>query len=53
MSRPLYWTCPFCDSNLDFGEKCDCLQQKQKKINKKHQETMKILEGGKTDEGKN
>lgn len=19
-----YWTCPYCGSNLDFGEKCDC-----------------------------
>ena len=20
----MYWTCPKCGANLDFGEKCDC-----------------------------
>lgn len=19
-----YWTCPYCKSNLDFGEQCNC-----------------------------
>ena len=23
MNKP-YWTCPYCESNLDHGEKCDC-----------------------------
>lgn len=22
--NPYYWTCPYCGSNLDIGEKCDC-----------------------------
>lgn len=21
---PYYWTCPYCDANLDPGETCDC-----------------------------
>lgn len=21
---PYYWTCPFCGSNLDPGERCNC-----------------------------
>lgn len=20
----MYWTCPYCNANLDFGEKCNC-----------------------------
>ena len=23
-----YWTCPKCGANLDFGEKCDCKEEK-------------------------
>ena len=23
----MYWTCPYCGSNLDAGERCDCLQK--------------------------
>lgn len=22
--NPYYWTCPFCQANLDLNEKCDC-----------------------------
>lgn len=25
-----YWTCPKCGSNLDFGESCDCEEEKRK-----------------------
>lgn len=25
-----YWTCPKCGSNLDFGEPCDCEEEKRK-----------------------
>lgn len=24
MKNPYYWTCPYCQANLDPGEKCDC-----------------------------
>lgn len=24
----MYHTCPFCDSNLDHGEMCDCKESK-------------------------
>lgn len=24
MSSQYYWTCPYCGSNLDPGETCDC-----------------------------
>lgn len=30
MSR-IFLTCPFCDSNLDPGEKCDCRDNKRNK----------------------
>lgn len=23
-TRTDYWTCPYCGSNLDPGERCDC-----------------------------
>lgn len=23
-----YWTCPYCDANLDPGEACDCRKEK-------------------------
>ena len=22
--NPYYWTCPYCQANLDLNEKCDC-----------------------------
>lgn len=25
--RTDYWTCPYCGSNLDPGERCDCGMQ--------------------------
>ncbi len=28
--RGQYYTCPFCSANLDFGEKCDCQNEKKK-----------------------
>ena len=31
MNRKQYWTCPFCHNNLDYGEKCDCQQEKEQK----------------------
>lgn len=32
MNRKQYWTCPFCHNNLDYGEKCDCEREQEKKI---------------------
>lgn len=32
MSR-IFLTCPFCDSNLDPGEKCDCVDVAIRKRN--------------------
>ena len=29
-----FWTCPYCEANLDHGEKCDC--QELKIISQKH-----------------
>lgn len=26
-----YNTCPYCGSNLDPGERCDCLEEREKK----------------------
>ena len=26
-----YYTCPYCQANLDPGEKCDCMEQRRKK----------------------
>lgn len=56
-SKKLFWTCPFCDANLDFGERCDCLDTEQgrqkilddtrERINKLHEETMQLLGGKK------
>lgn len=31
MSRQ-YKVCSFCNSHLDFGEKCDCKRENEKKI---------------------
>lgn len=28
-----YYTCPYCGSNNDPGEKCDCLKEKDKDVN--------------------
>lgn len=25
-----FWTCPYCGSNLDSGERCDCQQEREK-----------------------
>ena len=38
----LFWTCPFCQSNLDLGEKCDCLEvnaerERARKLRKRQQ----------------
>lgn len=27
-----YWTCPLCGSNLDRNEKCDCQEEKARKM---------------------
>ena len=29
MSNTYYWTCPYCNANLDPGEKCDCTKEKE------------------------
>lgn len=29
MSDTYYWTCPYCHSNLDPGETCDCQKEKE------------------------
>ena len=36
-----YWTCPYCHSNLDPGEQCDC--QKEKKIKNIHRNAVFTL----------
>lgn len=53
-----YWTCPYCEANLDFGEKCDCLEiaSINAKIHKAHKKAMNILreyEGGISNETEN
>lgn len=48
--------CPFCEAVIEFGEYCDCLEQKQKKIHRLHKEAMRILqheEGGTLNETEN
>lgn len=37
-----FWTCPYCQENLDFGEKCECIKTKEK-INRLHDEALNIL----------
>lgn len=32
-----YWTCPYCGSNLDPGEKCDCQKIKTHDMVKNHE----------------
>lgn len=39
-----YWVCPFCHSNLDFGEKCDC--QKEVEQEKRRKEELYKQEAG-------
>ncbi len=34
-----FWTCPYCEANLDPGEHCDC--QEQEVINQKHHRHLK------------
>lgn len=34
-----YWTFPYCEANLDPGEKCDCREQEA--INQKHHKHLK------------
>lgn len=29
-----FWTCRHCGANLDSGEKCNCLEEKEKKLAK-------------------
>ena len=41
MSKPYYWTCPYCHSNLDPGESCDC-----QKYNDKPPEDYKLVQKG-------
>ncbi len=31
MRKMSYWTCPYCGSNLDHGEKCDCDKERIRK----------------------
>lgn len=30
----MYWTCPYCKSHLDFGEKCDCKNKEKLDCNR-------------------
>ena len=30
MGIKLYCECPYCGSNLDYGEKCDCMDEKER-----------------------
>lgn len=38
-----YWTCPLCHANLDFGEKCDCVEETERKRQKIRNNTRKVL----------
>lgn len=29
-----FWTCPYCEANLDPGEKCECQEHDHKKLSK-------------------
>lgn len=40
--RGQYYTCPICKANLDFGEKCDC-QSENEKRDEYYQRYIKIM----------
>lgn len=29
MNKHYYWTCPYCNANLDPGELCDCQESRE------------------------
>ena len=31
--NPYYWTCPYCQANLDLNEKCDCPESQGVDVN--------------------
>lgn len=33
---PMYYTCEYCGSNLDPGERCDCQKEKQTTVTHKN-----------------
>lgn len=41
VSKQYYWTCPYCGSNLDPGESCDC-----KKDDSSNVDNYKSVQGG-------
>lgn len=43
MDRPYYWTCPYCEANLDPGESCDCRKEKEDSSNS---DNYKSVQGG-------
>lgn len=45
---PMYHTCEYCNSNLDFGEKCDCQREESANIfmqlpEKAQDEVLKVM----------
>lgn len=57
MKNTLYWTCPYCGSNLDPGESCDCRKEvkpaddhdspsEQKESSKSIEDTYRMVSGG-------
>lgn len=42
-----YYTCPYCGANLDPGEKCDCLGEKENTNNDNYPE----VQGGEKKDG--
>ena len=57
MRNTLYWTCPYCGSNLDPGESCDCRKEvnksddhdspsEQKESSKSINDTYRMVSGG-------
>lgn len=38
----MYWTCPYCKSNLDFGEVCDCQESKNAYANDDNQNSESV-----------
>ena len=45
MSSTYYWTCPYCQANLDPGESCDCKKEKET-INS---DNYKAVQGGESE----
>lgn len=38
-----YRECPFCRCSLDFGERCDCQDEKQKKERAREEQFRKLF----------